>query len=90
MELKNIDTKILSTSEEIGALISFFDKKPIKKLSLLYRASENGFSTPVFYDKCSNIPNTVIIAKTENGKIIGGFTPIPWKRYDTATYQVAD
>ena len=58
--------------------MSFFDRK-IKGFKLLYRASQNEFSVAKFYNKCSNIPNTLILIKTEFNKIIGGFTPLCWK-----------
>ena len=51
-------------------------------MKLLYRASENNFSMEKFYQKCSNIANTVIVMKTEFDKIIGGYTPLIWKKYE--------
>lgn len=35
-----------------------------------------------FYENCSNIPNTLILIKTEFNKVIGGFTPLIWKKYE--------
>lgn len=51
-------------------------------MKLLYRASENKFSMEKFYEKCSNIHNTLIVMKTEFDKIIGGYTPLTWKKYE--------
>jgi hypothetical protein len=45
----------------------------------LYRASENNFSVKQFHSLCDNQADTFVIVKTEFNKIIGGYTPIPWK-----------
>lgn len=79
LKIKKIDTKIMQSEEEIETLKSFFDFKPIKGLKLLFRASENEFFIKEFYKKCSDIKNTLIMIKTEFGKVIGGFTPSVWK-----------
>lgn len=51
-------------------------------MKLLYRASEDKFSIEKFYEKCSNIPHTLILIKTDFDKIIGGYTPLIWKNYE--------
>lgn len=45
---------------------------------LLYRASEHKFSSCKFHKFCDGFENTLVIAKTEFNKIIGGFTPNKW------------
>ena len=50
-----------------------------KRLELLFRASENKFSAAEFHKCCDSIPNTLTLIRTEFGKIIGGFSPNPWK-----------
>lgn len=45
----------------------------------MFRASENNFSVKEFHKLCDGIPNTLTLVKTEFNKVIGGFTPIPWK-----------
>lgn len=49
-----------------------------KKLRLLYRASDYGFSAACFHGKCDNIENTLTVVRTEFGKTIAGFTKYPW------------
>ena len=49
-----------------------------RKIDLLYRASEHNFSAASFHQKCDNIPNTLVLVRTEFGKTIGGFTPYEW------------
>ncbi len=47
---------------------------------LLYRASENSFKVDKFHDKCDNIPHTLTLCETVNGKVIGGYTPLVWNK----------
>ena len=44
---------------------------------MLYRATMDGGDTINFHKKCDNVPNTLILVKTEYRRF-GGFTPIPW------------
>lgn len=62
----------------------------MKGMKLLYRASENKFSMEKFYEKCSNIPHTLILVKTEFNKIIGGYTPLIWKQYTALKTKLED
>ena len=56
-----------------------FETRSITNATLLYRASEHNFSVKEFHQLCDGETNTLVLAKTEFGKIIGGFTSIPWK-----------
>ena len=53
--------------------------KKIQKLKKLYQATVDGGDPATFHSKCDNIPNTLIIIKSQDNKRFGGFTPIPWK-----------
>lgn len=48
------------------------------KLRLLYRASEDGFSSSAFHSRCDNISSTVTLVKTMAGYIFGGYTKRTW------------
>ena len=50
--------------------------KPIKRIDFKFEASSNGFKMNKYYQQCGDLTNTIIIAKTKKGKIIGGFTPL--------------
>ncbi len=50
--------------------------KKASKIQLVFKASSNGFKLPNYFKKCGELTNTIIIAKTKKGKIIGGFTPL--------------
>lgn len=52
----------------------------------MYRGSENEFKASIFFKNCEGIKNTLVICETEYGKVIGGFTPVPWRRYSGDTY----
>ena len=51
----------------------------VKRFQLLFRASDHNFEAAKFHQNCDKIPNTLTIAKTEFGKIIGGFTTLEWE-----------
>lgn len=65
-------------TQEYDYIKSLFPKQQIKKVNLLYRASENNFSALEFHKKCDNIPQTITLIETEYGKVIGGYTPLAW------------
>ena len=44
---------------------------------LLYRASNDGFTSNTFHAKCDGIDNTLLVIKANN-KIFGGYTPLQW------------
>ena len=69
---------ILKDDKEKNLLYSWISSKgAIKKIKLLYRASENS-SNKSFFHKCSNKGTTVSIIKTKKGRRFGGFTKANW------------
>lgn len=46
------------------------------KIELIFNASSNGFRINKYFEQCGDLTNTVIIAKTTKGDIVGGFTPL--------------
>ena len=49
-----------------------------KKLQLLFRASEHQFKAAAFHQHCDGIENTFVIARTDFGRTIAGFTRRKW------------
>ena len=49
-----------------------------KKLTLLYRASRDGFQADNFHANCDNKAITLTIVKTKTGQIFGGYTKAKW------------
>ena len=54
-------------------------EKQIKKIKKLYQATIDGGDPINFHLKCDNIPNTLVLIKSEDNKRFGGFTPLSWK-----------
>ena len=50
----------------------------IKSIKKLYQATIDGGDPINFHKKCDNIPNTLVLIKSEGNRNFGGFTPIPW------------
>ena len=75
-----IDTNIMKYNElnliETGVKKNL--NKKIKKYTLLFRASNDGFSASNFHSKCDGKNNTVTLVETLNGKRFGGFTDAAW------------
>ena len=62
----------------INKLKKFFGKDKIT-FNLLYRVTKDGDKIQDFYKKCGNKHNTLIIVKTTNNYIFGGFTTQTWE-----------
>jgi hypothetical protein len=53
-----------------------------KEWNLIYRASRDGFGANDFHLKCDKKPNTLVIIKSTNGNIFGGYTEQDWTHTD--------
>ena len=51
------------------------------KWKLLYRASEHGYTAGSFHEYCNNKGPTLIIVKSSEGWIFGGYTSQSWSGY---------
>jgi hypothetical protein len=45
---------------------------------LLYRGSEDGFTSQMFHQKCDDQGSTLVIVKSKEGFVFGGFTSVSW------------
>ena len=73
------DSNLISQlTEQQNQFISESLNKP-KKLQLLFRASEHQFKAKAFHKHCDGIANTFVIARTDFGKTIAGFTCHKWE-----------
>ena len=64
------------------------DKK-IKKWTLIFRASENGYKAEDFHNICDGRKNTVVLVKTKTGRRFGGFSDTQWSQngsYNSSSY----
>jgi hypothetical protein len=73
-----IDSLILSDKNLIKNLLSLCEITAYPKWNLIYRASRDGFEAAKFHSKCDNKPNTLIVIKSTNGNIFGGYTEQSW------------
>lgn len=79
-------TSLVTKKEEISLLSSalsnteVFNKTKIKdlKFELIYSTTRDAWNNAGFHSKCNNINNTLIIIKTTEDKIFGGFTTKNW------------
>ncbi len=54
-------------------------KKMGKKASLLYKASRDGPSEEVFWEKCLGQKETIVLVQTNYNSVIGGYCPDQWE-----------
>ena len=52
------------------------------KWKLLYRASEHEYSAESFHEYCDDKGPTLIVIKSSEGYIFGGYTTQSWDRWD--------
>lgn len=53
--------------------------RDIYNIQLIYQASRQMYSAEAFHQICDGKKNTLTIAKTEYGNLVGGFCAIPWR-----------
>jgi len=73
-DIKGYSENLLFIEKEIEKQL----KKNVISYDLLYKATRDGDKSENFHSKCDNIENTLVIIKTTNGKIFGGFTTKLW------------
>ena len=81
-KLNYMNRRIISKVEELQLIENQILKEHpnIKNIEydLIYRGSENGDSAKVFHEKC-NVPNNLILIKTEDRTKFGGYTKESWE-----------
>ncbi len=81
LNLSFIDSKIINKNiEYINCLNSWISINNFK-YNLLYRKSENDISYDTFHRLCDNQGPTLVLFKTSEGYIFGGYTPLNWDKY---------
>ena len=81
---KIIESFILFEKYQIKELFLLCEFPISQKWNLIYRASKDGFESTNFHSKCDGKPNTLIIIKSNNGNVFGGYTEQTWNQ--TGTY----
>ena len=73
--LRNFMTMADLLREEHYPLFKNWLKKEIN-LELIYRASRDGWESNIFHQKCDNKGPTIVLVRSELGKIFGGYASI--------------
>jgi hypothetical protein len=71
------ESAILS-SGQMTELMSLCQFSLNQKWKLIYRATRDGFGAADFHSKCDNYQNSLVIYKSTNGNVFGGYTEQNW------------
>ena len=85
----SIDSTIIEKNEfdMIYSAIKERMNKEIKEIKKLYQASKDGDDSETFHKLCDNIPNTLVLYKSEGNRRFGGFASQCWK---SNSYSIED
>ena len=82
---QKFNSKIIINVEDLDLIARGLVKDDIDSLKnlrvgykLIYRATEHGENAEDFHEKCDDIEGTLIIIKTKEGNIFGGYTSLSW------------
>ena len=80
----SMDSSIIEKDEfvMINSAIKERMNKDIKKIKKIYQATIDGGETKDFHKKCDNIPNTLVLFKSEGNRRFGGFASECWRNKD--------
>ena len=82
IKIFNLSSIIKNDIENIKLIINWIRQKTNKniiKFELIFKMSENGYSSKDFHKFCDNQGPTLLLIETKDNKIFGGFTPLNWK-----------
>jgi len=63
---------------------------PNKNFTLLYRASRDGYDANTFHSLCDRKGPTLVVLRTVQNKVIGGYTELLWQKVDNEYGYVPD
>jgi len=78
IKASHMDSSILNNTDKFKELMILCEFPVYQKWSLIYRASQNGFEGANFHANCDNKPNNLVVIKSDNGNIFGGYTEQSW------------
>ena len=82
IKIFNLSSIIKNDIDNIKLIINWIRQKTNKniiKFELIFKMSENGYSSKDFHKFCDNQGPTLLLIETKDNKIFGGFTPLNWK-----------
>ena len=53
----------------------------IKGFKKIFSSSQDGYNENTFYEKCINHQHTIVLLNSNNGKILGGYSPMKWANF---------
>ena len=87
-----IDSKILNSFEDMDFIIKYIRNNDnsfhFNNINLLYRGTKDGDRTETCHRLCDNKTNVIIIIKSDNGYIFGGFCKIGFKTKTNREYKI--
>ncbi len=69
--------------QNVNDLINLCEFNKEQRWKLLYRASEDGFGAGQFHAKCDGNLNNLVVIKSHNENIFGGYTNQAWNQSGT-------
>ena len=83
------DTKILNPDDKYEFIFKEFEKRnqKIRSSKLIYRATRDGDTIDNFFSKCNQVQNIILLIKSNNNSIFGGFTKIGFIKTSVATFK---
>ena len=88
---QRFNSKIITNVEDLDLIARGLVKDNLDSLKnlrvgykLIYRASEHGDNAEDFHEKCDDYEGSLVIIKTKDGNIFGGYTSISWDPEDEA------
>lgn len=73
-----INSNIINTGDLNRELFQVCEFQSCQRFELLYRGSEHNYNWSTFHAKCDNKSPTLVIVKSNDGCIFGGYTKAKW------------
>jgi len=69
---------VILRPEHHKILMGFYDKTKPSRWKRIFHGLEDGMTSTAFHSKCDSAQGTIIICKSTNGNIFGGYTQYQW------------
>jgi small nuclear ribonucleoprotein (snRNP)-like protein len=88
----HIDSKIIESKDNINFILDYIKQNDktfnFNNIKLLFRGSRDGDRTKTCHELCDNKQNVLIIMKSEDDYIFGGYSKIGFKINDNLDYKI--
>lgn len=75
-----LNKSFILTADQMEELMTLCGFKRNQHFTVLYRASQDGFSSNDFHSKCDGHANTLTIIRTVDSFVFGGYTTAKWSK----------